>query len=798
MMFRIAPSLPAFVLVGFLLPSPFVATAFDSTLPQPTKQFLEEHCLRCHGPEKQKGRFRIDTLGSLTDGHDLEHWQDMLDRMNLEEMPPEDEPQPSPSEAASVRNWLTETLDKAIESAASSEVVLRRLNRSEYDHTIRDLLGIEGFSGSRYLPEDDSAHGFDNNAATLVMSPLLLEMYMEAADEALRLGLAGFLDDVPEFQTQVLDPVDMATPKWIKPIRLSPRYRLHEGKLAMVSEQNQLRTPSVRFWPVSLEGNYRLRVKCYALRSEKETALLGIDGGVVDNGKPARFNLGAHGIPNNRSVTIEVEQYLREKETFRLRYINSDNTWATVGSGGNIEKNPDFKFDESSAIVIESLEVDGPFFQDPRREWPLSLPANPEETGLERILTEFATRAYRRPTTQSDLTSILSFARDVEAAAGFKEAVKAGFQSILCSPKFLYLDESPGYLDEFAIASRLSYFLWSSMPDEELFQLAADGSLSDPSVRSAQVKRMIASPKSRAFVENFAGQWLHVRKVGENRPDSVLYPEYNEWLEQWVIAEPLQFFETILKAPQLSITEFLDSDFAVINEGLAKIYEIDEVKGSDLRRVSLKPEHRRGGVLGMSSLMSVTSNGTVSSPVVRGAWLLENILGTPPPPPPPDVPAIESDISGLSTIKEQLDKHREAEACAGCHAKIDPLGFALENYDVMGQWRQHYRIRKSSEPPRGRGPHWKDGAAVEANGMLGNGGELDGIDSLKTYLNERRPLFARCLTEKLLTYALGRHPSISDRPAIDAIVAKAEAAGFQLSLQDLLIEIANSKPFLTK
>lgn len=785
-------------LILLLVLSTGIAAADDAPLPSAMQSFFRKHCLRCHGPDKQEGKLRIDTLDPLDAGNDVEHWQTILDRLNLQEMPPEDEPQPSKAESEAARRWLTDSIKAAIARTARAEVVLRRLNRNEYDNTIRDLFGLTAFEGSRHLPEDDSDHGFDNNAEALVVSPLLMETYLEAADEVLRFGLAGYLGKLPTPERVELDPIDLATPKWKEPIVLPPTYRVVDGHLAFVTDRNPIRTPGIRPFPVNMEGLYRLRVRAHALRHTRGSALLGIDGGIVDNGKPARFNLGAHAIPNDRSVIVEVEQLLRPGETFRLRYINCDNEMPVLGGGDKARPNPKFVFEESSALIIESLEIEGPlYFSDRDRKRPLVLPENPEAAGLETVLSEFAAKAYRRPLAAGDLDTILALAKEAEVRDGFKEAVRVGLKAILCSPKFLFLEEPGETLDDYAIATRMSYFLWSSMPDSRLFELASQGKLGDPAVRAAEVRRMITDPKSQALAENFAGQWLQVRKVGENRPDEILYPEYNEWLEHDMIAEPLAFFGAVLHDPSLPVTTLLDAEFAMLNESLAELYDVRGVTGSQLRHVALPADSPRGGVLGMASIHTVTSNGTVSSPVVRGAWLLENILGTPPPPPPPDVPAIESDISGLTTIREQLAKHREIESCASCHTRIDPLGFALENFDVMGRWRTHYRARKENARPGARRQQWLDGLPVETQSELPGGTELTGVPSLKAYLKQRQKLFATCLTEKLMVYALGRSLAVADRPARDDIVAQIEARTFEYPLQELLTNIVNSKPFLS-
>ncbi|QDT36646.1 hypothetical protein Pan189_10070 [Stratiformator vulcanicus] len=775
------------------LPANFVEVKQVGFRVQP---FVTAYCVSCHKDGKDSGGLRLDTIGDLTAGEDIEHWEAVLDRLNLGDMPPDDTPKTlSDEERNSAVEWLNTELHRAIESSkGDAEVVLRRLNRNEYDNTIRDLLGIVGYAGSEMLPEDDSAHGFDNNAAALVMSPLLLEQYMAAADVALEMGLAGYLGKVPEARKQVFDPLDQMIVTWgaLKG-ELDYNVREHEGQLALVYER-PLRTPSVK-----VGGTYIYRIRARALRSGVESAILTIDAGQPTNGNPPRIRFGGFSIAEGEATTIELQCYLRPREFVEASYNNSGNGRPTVGGGRYpLKLNPDFDFEKSKAVIVESVELEGPFYSIPARDWPSALPRDVESQPLRQTLTEFAERAFRRPVMAGELDAIFSLAESIKSKSGLKEAIRVGFKAILCSPGFLYMNEEPGPLDDYAIASRMSYFLWSSMPDGSLMELAKAGRLSDPSVRAKEVRRMLADDKAEAFVRNFAGQWLQVRKVGENRPDAVIYPEYDHQLEIWVQEEAFALFREVLRDQDRSLTEFLDSDFVMINEGLAKLYGIEGVSGSELRRVALSAADRRGGVLGLASLQTVTSNGTVTSPIVRGAWIMENLLGTPPPPPPPDVPAIEADISGNLTIKEQLAQHREIKACASCHAKMDPLGFAMENYDVMGGWRTNYRIRKSDEPPRGRGPHWKSGAEVDPTGVLATGENLGGLNDLKAYLKSRRADFARCLTEKLIAYGTGREPRTTDRPAINAIVDRIAAQDFQYPLAELVTDVVNSKPFLTK
>ena len=376
---------------------------------------------------------------------------------------------------------------------------------------------------------------------------------------------------------------------------------------------------------------------------------------------------------------------------------------------------------------------------------------------------------------------------------------------MLSSPKFLFLREPTGPLDDHALASRLSYFLWSTTPDEPLLALAAKGELRKPDVLRAQVERMLKHPKARAFTENFTGQWLSLRDIAATTPDKALYPEWEEMLQWSAVRETHLFFEELLKQ-NLSVRNFIDSDFAMLNGRLAKHYGITNVNGVAFRKVALKPEQHRGGVLTHASVLKVTANGTTTSPVLRGVWVLDHILGRPVPPPPPNVPAVEPDIRGATTIRDQLAKHRATENCAGCHARIDPPGFALENYDVIGGWRERYRIVTDQKNrvnnrvgPLGKylkGYEFGLGLAVDAGDVLPDGRKFADLVEFKKLLLTDPEQIARCLTEKLVTYATGQPVGFSDHAAVGRILTEAKGADY--GLRSLVHAVVGSELFRNK
>jgi hypothetical protein len=396
-------------------------------------------------------------------------------------------------------------------------------------------------------------------------------------------------------------------------------------------------------------------------------------------------------------------------------------------------------------------------------------------------------------------------AKSLEMGQPFEAALRTGYKAVLASPKFLFLREPAGPLDDHALAARLSYFLWSTTPDDTLAALADQGELHKPAVMWAQVERMLSLPKARAFAENFTGQWLSLRDIGATTPDKMLYPEWEEHLQWSAVRETHLFFEELLKQ-NLSVRNFVDSDFAMLNGRLAKHYGIPDVHGVALRKVALKPEWHRGGVLTHASVLKVTANGTSTSPVLRGVWLLDRVLGRPAPPPPPNVPAIEPDIRGAKTIRDQLAKHRQTENCAGCHSRIDPPGFALENYDVIGGWRDRYRVvaeRKDWVNNR-TGPLGKYlkayeyglGLPVDAGDMLPDGRKFATVEEFKRLLLADPEQIARCLTEKLVTYATGQPVGFGDHAAVQRILAEAKPTDY--GLRSLVHAVAASDLFRNK
>lgn len=794
------------------LPAAATANADEADLVRP---FLETYCIKCHDEDKQKGDRRFDHLtGYPEDIEQAESLQEILDQLNLAEMPPEDEKQPKPEETRLIVSTLTQVLDEAREKARENrgKVVLRRLNRVEYLNTIRDLFDLKmvDFDPTVTFPPDEPTEGFDNVGEGLVASGHLLENYLEAArkvaDKAIRPGpepemihyRAGVKAKPGEGPEQAGPDKDARRDAG----RMYVKFRQPLG-LPLLDKKRG----------VPADGEYRIRFSAKAVRRKSrykdsdlrydsdEPMRLSISIDSRELGGTAHRIIGEYEIPDDEWIEVEHPVWLEKGFTFHLHWANGPN-----GSFKRILRKvlpkynkdalfpvrnpPEMYVGSGPELHVRSFEIKGPFFD----QWPLpgfaryfpDPPPNPGPEYLDASLTRLASRAFRRPVTPAELKPYLELARKyLEEKKDFWAAAHYGARAILTSPRFLYLTESdpgkePQPLDAYELASRLSYFLWSSMPDTELGEVAASGKLLESATLRSQVERMLKDPKAKAIGENFVGQWLHLRKLGEMPPD----PEQNKAyyadnLEYAMREETRRFFNHVLSGNR-SILEFVDADYTFLNGALARHYGIPGVSGEDFVKVTLRPEHNRGGLLGHGSILTATSNGVETQPVVRGVWVLENLLGTPPNPPPPDVDPIEPDTRGVSTMRELMEKHRNNPTCFECHRKIDPLGLSMEHYDHVGAWRDRYA----------------KGLPINGAGQMPDGASIDGPEGIKRYLKARPEQFTRCLTEKLFIYALGRRLSFTDRDDVDRIVTLMPRLDY--GLRELIMRIVASEPFRSK
>jgi hypothetical protein len=770
------------------------------------RPLLARYCTTCHSGDKPKGKLRLDSLTTdFADATARAKWTAVIERLKAGEMPPEGKPRPPERDVQALTGWLEPRVATALSAAnaAQGRVILRRLNRFEYENTVRDLLGIHANLKDQ-LPADGSADGFDNAGAANHTSSFLMEKYLDAADTALSLAIAS-KPNAPQSIKKRYSIKD----GW--PVRGSTEnvYRfLANGEVVCFCSSEWHSVGPTEFYP-SEGGNYRFRISASAFQSAGKPVTFR----VIANGTRLTGRSGLVGyfdaLPGKPAV-YEFVRYMEPRTTIMMLPYGLANAGAVHKVGGEKRDGP--------GLAIQYIDVEGPLYP----EWPpeshrrifgplpqkifkdkpwgehAEVVSDQPLVDAEQILKAFACRAFRRKVTAGDVSPFVAIVRAKLAEAySFEPAIRAALKGVLISPEFLFLRERPGKLDDFALASRLSYFLWSTMPDDELFALAEEQKLARPDVLREQVERLLKSPKAAAFTENFVGQWLALREIDATEPSHILYPEFDHLLKVSMIREAELFFEEVLKN-DLSLTNFVAADFTVLNGRLARHYGIAGVDGWEFQKKTLQPSSHRGGVLTMAGVLKVTANGTTTSPVLRGAWVMDRILGTPPPPPPDNVPAIDPDIRGAKTIREQLAKHRAIEACAACHRKIDPPGFALENFDCVGGWRDHYRATGLGEDVfiDGKRMPYLKGKKVAAADVTADGQKFENIDQLKEILLRDKPKLARTVTTKLITYATGRAPQESERKAVADVVTKIAARDY--GLRSLIHEIVQSELFRNK
>ena len=764
--------------------------------------FLQEHCIRCHGSGEANGDLRLDQLdGDLTKLTTIDQWQEIVLRVKAGEMPPPKEPRPRAEQAKDFMRQITTRLNEAAIThhaggrtggLVGGRVVLRRLNRVEFQNTVRDLFDVN-LSVKEMLPEDAISSGFDNVGAALNISPVLIERYLEAADAVLDAAVAPV--HMLESKNERFDLYD-SLPKWF----LAGAWKLDEGVILFRSSGDS--ASDLREFKAPAPGRYRFRIAASAHNSETPLPFAALLGNFVVSGNASR-HLGYFDAPPGEPAVIEFEERLSAKnDTIKVTPVALPFVYLKQQSM------PEYP---GPGLQIHWIEVEGPFPEI----WPTESyrrvfgDVDPKQGTLEdaaTLLRELLPKAFRRPIAEGEEKPFVSLvAKSLESGQTFEMSLRAGIKGVLTSPKFLYLREPAGAIDAYALASRLSYFLWSTMPDDTLLALARRGELNKPEVLRSQVERMLKHPKAKAFTENFTGQWLSLRDIEATTPDKTLYPEFEELLQWSSIRETQLFFETMLQE-DLSVRNVIDSDFAMLNGRLAEHYGIPDVHGVEFRKVLLQPEYHRGGMLTHASILKVTANGTTTSPVVRGVWVLDRILGRTVPPPPPNIPAVEPDIRGATTIRELLAKHRASENCAGCHSRIDPPGFALENYDVIGGWRERYRVvadRKDWVNNR-VGPlakylaayQYGEGRPIETGDTMPDGRSFASIDDFKTLLLANPEQIARCVTEKLVTYATGQPVGFSDHAMVDEILEETKASDF--GLRSLVHAVVASELFQQK
>lgn len=778
--------------------------------------FFKTHCYRCHGPDKEKGDLRLDTLPvDFGDIESLGHWIEVMDNINLGEMPPEDEPVPTAAELGPVAEWIAAEVKHAEKAARSTggRSMIRRLNRTEYSNTVRDLLRVKFLPGEGpvdLLPPDGALDGFDKVSKALLLDPSLMSRYFDVAAVVADKAVVTGPPPVPTRINRMEYEEISGGIEYIKHRR--DTIVTEDGIITMNSgmrSDHMLRHPwNDKLIPV--RGTYTVRLRVGADPGERgDPVYIRISrsgDGDIWAGKVTGTLTEPQVIEVTRPFAApggdEIQVGLENPESFqRVNYFYGDTRKRAeeaikegrATEGGRIrarnfaegmigQSRPEpASIDPSgyARVYFDWIEMEGPIYEQwppesTKRLFPKGVDVEESEAAdyAEEIFSELLPRAFRRSVSQEEIDRIVGVV-ELERAAGeaFPEAIKSGLIATLCSPSFLLLFEERGDeedlrpLTDYEIASRLSYFLWSSLPDEELFDLAQSGKLSDSAVRLAQVDRMLSDPKSDALVNGFAGQWLKAGEFDRFDIDKQLYRDFYEVtnvnLNEAINREPLAFFEEILRK-DLSALNFLDSDWTMANETLAKWYGVPGVKGEKLQRVALPGESQRGGLVAMAAIHKWGSDGNRTKPVERGKYLLDVLFNDPPAPPPPNVDEVEPNVQGENlTVRERLDQHREIESCRACHARIDPYGLALENFNVVGKWRT------KQDGERG---YWPDSAVIDASGTFPSGRSFSGIAEFRKGLVEQKDRFLRGVSEKMLIYALGRGIDATDRGTIEDLV----------------------------
>jgi hypothetical protein len=750
------PSL--FLSVSCLAMLPLQAADSKTSFDQLVKPMLAKTCAPCHNDRMASGSLNItpySTPNSLTEGRD--GWERILQKVRSGEMPPKGLPRPTQPEIKALVDYINGEFEKADRNIKPDpgRVTARRLNRNEYSNTIRDLLAVD-FRAERDFPSDDSGHGFDNIGDVLTISPILMEKYLRAAERIAARAIGG--DPLPK------KPVDAEYHTKEKTVRRVDRSTIEASHR------------------IDWDGEYIIRI--------------GFPGERGPDSPPVKFGFWMDGkllhsmnVETKPSKLVYFNPY--SEEEFRLVLPEGDHVFRAGFIDDPFVKTLTDKeaYSDKKNKFLNMIKFVGPFpakvEKASRKKILICDPNTGGNACVEQILTKLAHRAFRRPVTKAEVAGLMKFVAMSKAEGQTTEqGLQLAIQAMLVSPHFLFRVERDPAGDpsrvhpvtDLELASRLSYFLWSSMPDDELLSLAESGKLR--ASMDAQIKRMFADPKSAAFAANFAGQWLETRNLDSVKPDPVKFPEWGPELRDAMKMETNLFFEHLLRENR-PLAEFLDAKYTFLNERLAKHYGIEGITGGDFRKVDLATD-QRGGVLAHASVLTVSSYPTRTSPVIRGKYILQNVLGAPPPAPPADVPTLNEEAVGTTaSLRKQMEQHRNNPSCSTCHNRMDTLGFGLENYDAIGRWRT------------------KDGKFdIDVAGAFPSGKAFDTPAQMRTLLRDELPEFARCLTEKMLTYALGRGLEKYDRKTVESITRKLEADGYPF--QSLVFEIARSLPFQSR
>lgn len=843
----------------FFAAAPVLAAGTDLPRPAPgaVPAIVSKSCAGCHQGETASAGIDLTKLGfDLSNPHTFSQWVRVHDAVRDGRMPPA----AAPKLALSDRGNLTRALSGALASHEREKAVsqgrstLRRLNRYEYENTVRDLLSAPWLRLKDSVPEDGLVNRFNKSGEALDVSHVQMSRYMEAAEQALRDVIAAARSQTRAERQYARDQKRMINRMKYSPFNSHPEratipilgFDSQPDVIALKApvsvgesdpkarELEGFATPASTYignemhfdgWTAPAGGLYKLRFNAFSLWIH--THLVKAPGGKAMSWRPNRDK-------TSRGRTVEpVTMYAlnqaRERRLLGSFDVTPDpaihemtvhllageqilpDAARLFRSRPGFISSPDATPEGTPGVAYRWMDVEGPVatpaVPESRRRIFGELAADTPGTAAdgERLIRKFIERAYRRPAREVEIQRYVSIFRSRLGTGGkdsFTEALIAGYTAVMCSPGFLYLEERPGPLDSWALASRLSYFLWNAPPDRELRDLATRDQLRQPAILLRQARRLIADPRSRQFVSAFLDYWLDLRKIGDTTPDQTLYPEHylDDLLNESALLETQMYFDHMLREG-LPAAALVDSKFSILNSHLARHYGLPPVEGVAMRYAELPASSPRGGLLTQASILKITANGTTTSPVLRGAWIMERILGEPPPPPPPGVPAVEPDTRGATTIRQQLDKHRSAAACASCHNKIDPPGFALESFDVVGGWRDRYRSLEQGEEMKGFGKNghpfaFRTGQPVDSSGQLANGEPFADVREFKRLLLKDERKIARNLVWQLTAYATGSAPGFSDREEVERIVSATAAS--RHSVPAIIEKIVQSKLFTNK
>lgn len=765
------------------------------TAPTDVRSFLETNCYDCHAGSSAEAGLDLENLSDQLDDDNSIKWVRVFDRVHDGEMPPADYDSPPADERQrfldQTSKWIKHVQQTEFE--AIGRVRGRRLTNLQLERTLHDLLGIDIPLASR-MPDEPRTNGFNTVADGQAMSHFQLEQHVSVVDVALDEAFRRALGKPDEWKkklsaTQIAR--QRARSRTREPEMLDGQAVVWSGRLVFYG-----RIPATT---AKEDGWYRFKIRSNGLKVPDDRGIwCTVRSGQCISSAPLMAWVGAYEVDEQpKEVVMEAWLWRDQKLEIRPGDLTLKRARFKGGQVGTGEGGPQ----DVPGLAIDSIEMErfhrGPDNQAIQHmllgDLDVNTATNPQDASvqpgspveLKRLMTRFARRAFRRPVEEVAIAPYVALAeKSIEQDGDFLTAIRLGYRAILCSPRFLYFQEQPGQLDDYAIATRLSYLIWNRMPDKTLLKLAKSNKLQDKAVLESQVDRMVADPRGANFVKDFADQWLDLNLIDFTEPDPKLYPGFDPIVQNSMLDETHAFLQKMLD-DDLSISLLIDSKFTFLNSRLARYYNVDQVESDELQQVSLPENSPRGGLITQGSIMKVTANGTNTSPVLRGVWVSERLLGEPIPPPPENVPAIEPDIRGAKTIREMLAKHKENGDCAACHRKIDPPGFALENFDPSGRWRDNYLLAKR-----------KLGLEVDASFSMPNGESFEDLHGFKQIMLKQKPQLARNYVEKLLVYGTGANVEFADRETVNACVE--QTAKDDYGVKSLLKSVVTSSVFLKK